>query len=67
MPTYDYECLSCQHRFEATLGFNDPAPACPHCGKDVKKVFSSVGIVFKGTGFYKTDSRSESTSSSSGD
>ncbi len=74
MPTYEYECTSCHERVEAVQKFTDPPLAtCPLCGGELRKVFSSVGIVFKGSGFYKTDSRgssaasakSESTASSS--
>lgn len=72
MPTYDFECQTCRHRFEVTQKITDPNPdKCPQCQGPVKKVFSAVGIVFKGSGFYKTDSRpssssSEGSSSSSG-
>jgi putative FmdB family regulatory protein len=61
VPTYEYECQSCHRRVEAVQSFTDPAlTTCEHCGGDLRKVFSAVGIVFKGSGFYKTDSRSES-------
>ncbi len=63
MPTYEYECQSCHQRVEAVQRFSDPPlTTCPHCGGDLRKVFSAVGIVFKGSGFYKTDSRSTSVS-----
>lgn len=59
MPTYEYECQSCHERFEAVQRFSDPAlTTCERCGGELRKVFSAVGIVFKGSGFYKTDSRS---------
>jgi putative FmdB family regulatory protein len=69
VPTYDFECQNCHHRFEVTQSFSAPAPTeCPECKGPVKKVFAAVGIVFKGSGFYKTDSRPSSGSSgSSGD
>jgi len=58
MPTYEYECRECHQRLEAVQKFSDPAlTVCPNCGGELRKVFSSVGIVFKGSGFYKTDSR----------
>ncbi len=72
MPTYEYECQACHQRTEAVQKFTDPPlTVCPLCGGELRKVFSAVGIVFKGSGFYKTDSRgsksasSESSSSSS--
>lgn len=58
MPTYEYECQSCHERHEAVQRFSDaPLSDCPRCGGPLRRVFSSVGIVFKGSGFYKTDSR----------
>ena len=72
MPTYQYACTSadCGDRFELVQSFTDPAASeCPVCGGPVRKVFSSVGVVFKGSGFYRTDSRAgsgkDSTSSDS--
>jgi putative FmdB family regulatory protein len=67
MPTYEYECQACHERVEAVQKFTDPSlTVCPLCGGELRKVFSAVGIVFKGSGFYKTDSRgSKSTSSES--
>jgi len=63
MPTYEYECQSCHQRIEAVQKFSDaPLTTCDHCGGDLKKVFSAVGIVFKGSGFYKNDSRGASSS-----
>jgi putative FmdB family regulatory protein len=63
MPTYAYACTACDHRFEAVQSFSDDAlTACPECGGRLRKVFGSVGVVFKGSGFYRTDSRSSSTS-----
>ena len=58
MPTYEYECQTCHERVEAVQRFTDPAlTLCPKCGGELRKVFSAVGVVFKGSGFYKTDSR----------
>ena len=57
MPTYQYECISCGHQFEQFQSFSDePIRDCPECNSKVKKIYSAVGVVFKGTGFYKTDS-----------
>ncbi|MHA6623437.1 FmdB family zinc ribbon protein [Pseudonocardia sp. DLS-67] len=59
MPTYQYACTACDHRFEAVQSFTDASLTdCPACSGPLRKVFSSVGIVFKGSGFYRTDSRS---------
>ncbi|HUY16619.1 MAG TPA: FmdB family zinc ribbon protein [Acidimicrobiales bacterium] len=58
MPTYEYECQQCHERVEAVQKFTDPTlTVCPLCGGELRKVFSAVGIVFKGSGFYKNDSR----------
>jgi putative FmdB family regulatory protein len=58
MPTYQYRCTNCDEDLEAVQSFSDdPLTECPTCGGRLRKVFSPVGIVFKGTGFYKTDSR----------
>lgn len=63
MPTYQYTCKACGEPHEAVQSFHDaPLTVCPHCGGELRKVFSSVGVVFKGSGFYRTDSRSSSTS-----
>jgi putative FmdB family regulatory protein len=57
MPTYQYACSTCGHAFEIVQSFSDDAlTECPQCKGLVKKVYSNVGVVFKGTGFYKTDS-----------
>jgi putative FmdB family regulatory protein len=62
VPTYQYACTVCGHRFEAVQSFSDTALSeCPQCAGRLRKVFSSVGIVFKGSGFYRTDSRSGGT------
>ena len=59
MPTYQYACTECGHAFEAVQSFSDDAlTECPACSGRLRKVFSSVGIVFKGSGFYRNDSRS---------
>jgi putative FmdB family regulatory protein len=59
VPTYQYACTACDHRFEAVQSFTDASlTECPACSGVLRKVFSSVGIVFKGSGFYRTDSRS---------
>lgn len=64
MPTYEYECQSCHQRVEAVQRFSDaPLTVCDACGGPLRKVFSGVGIVFKGSGFYKTDSRGSSSAS----
>ena len=58
MPTYEYHCEHCDENFDVVQSFHDnPLRACPTCGSPVRKVFGNVGIVFKGSGFYKTDSR----------
>ena len=62
MPTYQYACTACGEQLEAVQSFSDPSlTECPACGGTLRKVFSAVGVVFKGSGFYKTDSRSSST------
>jgi putative FmdB family regulatory protein len=62
VPTYQYACTACDHRFEAVQSFSDASlTTCPACSGMLRKVFSSVGIVFKGSGFYRTDSRAGST------
>ncbi len=65
MPTYEYECQQCHQRVEAVQKFTDaPLSVCPHCEGPLRKVFSSIGIAFKGSGFYKNDSRKSSSGSS---
>ena len=62
MPIYPYACTACGHTFEVQQSFTDPSlTQCPECSGRLRKVFSSVGVVFKGSGFYRTDSRSTST------
>jgi putative FmdB family regulatory protein len=59
VPTYQYACTACQHQLEAVQSFtDDPLTQCPVCEGRLRKLFGSVGIVFKGPGFYRTDSRS---------
>ncbi len=63
MPTYEYACTACGHRLEAVQKFSDdPLTECPECGSPLRKVYGAVGIVLKGSGFYKTDSRAASGS-----
>ena len=63
MPLYEYQCRPNEHRFEVRHGINDePVRVCPECGGEVRRVIHPVGIVFKGSGFYATDSRSSSSS-----
>ena len=64
MPTYQYACTACDHAFEQVQGFSDDAlTECPQCEGRLRKLFSAVGVVFKGSGFYRTDSRSNSNAS----
>jgi putative FmdB family regulatory protein len=64
VPTYAYACTECGHRFDAVQSFTDAALTdCPECTGRLRKVFSSVGIVFKGSGFYRTDSRAQANGS----
>jgi putative FmdB family regulatory protein len=61
LPTYEYTCAVCGHRLEAVQKFSDAAlTVCPDCGGELRKVYGAVGIVLKGSGFYKTDSRAAS-------
>jgi putative FmdB family regulatory protein len=58
LPTYEYACTACGHRLDAVQKFSDdPLTECPECGGPLRKVYGAVGIVLKGSGFYKTDSR----------
>ena len=68
VPTYQYACTACDHRFEAVQSFTDASlTECPECAGHLRKVFSSVGIVFKGSGFYRTDSRNGGRGAASGE
>ena len=63
MPTYEYLCKVCGKNFEVVQAFtDDPLTACTFCGGQVRKVFGSIGITFKGSGFYRNDSKASSTS-----
>lgn len=63
MPTYQYKCTECDHAFEQFQSFSDDAlTACPLCQGRLRKIFNAVGVVFKGSGFYRNDSRSGSDS-----
>jgi putative FmdB family regulatory protein len=69
VPTYQYACTECGHAFEQVQSFTDDAlTTCPECSGRLRKVFNAVGVVFKGSGFYRTDSRATagSTSTTSG-
>lgn len=69
MPTYQYACTAtgCGNEFELVQSFTDPAAsACPVCGGPVRKVFSAVGVVFKGSGFYRNDSREAANKAKAG-
>lgn len=59
MPRYDYKCKECDKVFEVTHGVNDNVEKCKFCGGEVRRVFHPVGIVFKGSGFYVTDSKAD--------
>ncbi|MFI2234185.1 FmdB family zinc ribbon protein [Nocardia testacea] len=65
MPTYSYACTQCDNRFDIVQSFTDEAlTVCSECSGTLRKLFNSVGIVFKGSGFYRTDSRSGSSTAS---
>ena len=69
MPTYSYRCTACGNEFDIRQSFNDdPLTVCEECGGKLRKLFNSVGIIFKGSGFYHNDSKSSSilTAKSSG-
>ncbi|GIH09116.1 FmdB family transcriptional regulator [Rhizocola hellebori] len=64
MPTYQYACTACGHQLEAVQTFaDDPLTECPACEGRLRKLFSGIGVVFKGSGFYRTDSRAGASSS----
>lgn len=65
MPTYSYACTACGHRFDAQQSFTDASlTECPECSGRLRKLFGAVGVVFKGSGFYRTDSRSSGKTAS---
>lgn len=65
MPTYSYACTECDNRFDIVQSFTDDTlTVCPECSGKLRKLFNSVGIVFKGSGFYRTDSRGGSSTAS---
>ena len=67
MPTYQYACTECGHAFERVQSFSDDALTdCPQCQGRLRKLFNAVGVVFKGSGFYRTDSRSGSSATDGG-
>ena len=67
MPTYSYSCKECGNRFDAVQAFSDDAlTSCPKCAGRLRKLFGSVGVVFKGSGFYRTDNRESAKSSTNG-
>ena len=68
MPTYEYECVHCKHKFEAVQKMSDKhLTACPKCKKQVKRLIGSgIGIIFKGSGFYATDYKKKTASAESG-
>lgn len=65
MPTYSYACTACDHAFDAVQSIHDTAlTECPECTAPVRKLFGSVGVTFKGSGFYRTDSRADAKKTS---
>ena len=67
MPTYQYACTECGHAFEQVQSFSDDTlTVCPQCQGRLRKVFNAVGVVFKGSGFYRTDSRGKSSAAEAG-
>jgi putative FmdB family regulatory protein len=68
VPTYQYSCTDCGHFFDIFQSFSDDSlTVCPECEGRLRKVFNAVGVVFKGSGFYRTDSRSQKSGASAGD
>jgi putative FmdB family regulatory protein len=66
MPTYSYVCKACEHSFDLWQEFSaEPEKVCPECGGEIRKVFGQLGVSFKGSGFYRTDSRGAGGDSSS--
>jgi putative FmdB family regulatory protein len=67
VPTYQYACTDCDHAFEQVQSFSDDSlTVCPRCEGRLRKIFNAVGVVFKGSGFYRTDSRSDAGASKNG-
>ena len=67
MPTYQYSCTDCGHFFEAVQNFSDDSlTVCPECEGRLRKVYNAVGVVFKGSGFYRNDSRAQADGAKSG-
>ena len=67
MPTYQYACTDCDHAFEQVQSFSeDSLTTCPACEGHLRKIFNAVGVVFKGSGFYRTDSRADAKKATSG-
>ena len=65
MPTYEYVCKDCSHHMEVVQSFSDEAlTVCPECKGSLRKIFATAGVVFKGSGFYRTDSRSSGSTDS---
>lgn len=65
MPIYEYECNACRQRFEKLQSFSDePIRVCPHCGGETRRVLQPVGVIFKGSGWYITDSRKNTSGGS---
>ena len=66
MPTYRYACKACEHSFDLWQEFSaEPETVCPECGGEIRKVFGQLGVSFKGSGFYRTDSRATGSDTSS--
>jgi putative FmdB family regulatory protein len=64
VPTYEYACTVCDHTFEQVQSFSDASlTTCPDCGGALRKIYGAVGVVFKGSGFYRTDSRKAESAS----
>lgn len=67
MPTYSYACAACAHRYDVVQSIHDDSlTVCPECGGELRRVISAAGVSFKGSGFYRTDSRSSKSSSLAG-
>ena len=67
MPTYQYACTECGHAFEQVQSFSDDTlTVCPECQGKLRKIFNAVGVVFKGSGFYRTDSRGKTSAAEAG-